>query len=600
MSEPTLGSRLVERLDLLKSVARLATYGRYMLPKSNVNPYMLLEQRATRQPGDLAIAYEDDRYTWSQLAEEVGRYADFFAREGIKQGDVVALVMENRPDYVFAVMGLNRLGATSSLINTNLSGRALVHAIRVCNASRILVGEECLAVVEDVKEEIDQLSFDKHVFVRSEGGNEASPPESGARVIDEDLAAASAAAAPRAANVNNSDVFCYIYTSGTTGLPKAAIIRGQRMLAANLTFGHMMHRAGPGDVIYVALPLYHSSGMFLGWGAALATGAAIAIRRKFSASAFVDDLRRFDATSFLYIGELCRYLLARPEGADDRNHRVRVAVGNGMRPDIWEAFQDRFGIPVIREFYGSTEGNVPAANIEGRPGMVGKLPRGQAIVRCDLTTGEVIRNAEGRCEPIEPGEVGLLLGRISKVLSFDGYVDREATNKKVLEGVFKTGDQYFDTSDLIELHEGRWISFADRAGDTFRWKGENVSTNEVAEIIDACPGVEEANVYGVLVPNTDGRAGMAAIRTTDEFDLEVLTDLVGRDLAGYQRPLFLRLLQSEMRLTGTFKHQKVEYRDEAFDLSRISDPLYVLVGRRYRVLDEETLARIEKGEIVLG
>jgi acyl-CoA synthetase (AMP-forming)/AMP-acid ligase II len=316
MSTTAPQSGLSERWDLLKSVARLLPYGRYMLPKSKVSPYGLVEHRAATQAGNLALAYEDQRYTWSLLAEHAGRYADFFARQGVKQGDVVAIVMENRPDFVFAVMGLNRIGATSSLINTNVTGRALVHAIKVCHATKILVGEECLPAVEEVAGELDQLSFEKDVYIRREEGA-AAPLESAGWVIDDELAASSAANAPRATNVSNADVFCYIYTSGTTGLPKAAIIRGQRMLAANLTFGHMMHRARPGDVIYVALPLYHSSAMFLGWGAALATGSAIAIRRKFSASAFTDDLRRFRATSFLYIGELCRYLLAKPERAGD-------------------------------------------------------------------------------------------------------------------------------------------------------------------------------------------------------------------------------------------------------------------------------------------
>jgi acyl-CoA synthetase (AMP-forming)/AMP-acid ligase II len=414
-------------------------------------------------------------------------------------------------------------------------------------------------------------------------------------VIDDALEQSSTERDSHGYTPSNSDVYCYIYTSGTTGLPKAAIIRNQRMLGANIGFGRLMHRCGPGDTIYVTLPLYHSSAMFLGWGPALVTGASIALRRKFSASSFWQDIRRFDATSFIYIGELCRYLLNQPPDPKDREHRLRTCAGNGLRPDIWETFQRRFDIPVIREFYGSTEGNTALLNFEGRPGMIGKMQRGQALVRCDPMTGELIRNAEGRCERIGEGEIGLLLGRVSKVLRFDGYLDPAATNKKLVADVFEDGDQYFDTGDLLELHAGKWLSFADRAGDTFRWKGENVSTNEVAEILDGANGVLEANVFGVEIPGTEGRAGMVAISIDEGFDLEAFTKHIDENLASYQRPLFLRILADEMRVTATFKHQKVEYRDEAFDLARVKDPLYVRDGDGFAALTPARHEELERG-----
>jgi acyl-CoA synthetase (AMP-forming)/AMP-acid ligase II len=505
--------------------------------------------------------------------------------------------MENRPDFLFALMGLARLGATTSLINTNLVGRALVHAIGVCGAGRVLVGEERLDALEQVAGELTGVDLDKGLYVKRDEG---TLDTGGRRVIDAELEAADGRAAPRDPEPRNDDVFCYIYTSGTTGLPKAAIIRNVRMILANLSFGHLMHRSGPGDVIYVTLPLYHSSAMFLGFGAALATGAGMALRRKFSASAFWEDVRRYDATSFIYIGELCRYLLNKPEQPGERDHRLRVGVGNGMRGDIWVPFQERFGVPLIREFYGATEGNAPLINLEGRPGMIGKLRSGQALIRCDATTGEPVRDAAGRCERISTGEIGLLVGRINRVTSFDGYVDESATEKKVLRDVFKPGDRWFDSGDLLHLHEGGWLSFADRAGDTFRWKGENVSTNEVADILDAVPGVVEANVYGVQIPGSDGRAGMAAIKTDASFDLSAFTKTVDGELASYQRPLFLRLLQGEMNITGTFKHQKFEYREQGWDLSRIDDPMYALIDGVYVPLDEALAERIARGEVIPG
>jgi acyl-CoA synthetase (AMP-forming)/AMP-acid ligase II len=326
----------------------------------------------------------------------------------------------------------------------------------------------------------------------------------------------------------------------------------------------------------------------------------MALRRKFSVSAFWDDVRAYEATSFLYIGELCRYLLNRPREPGERDHRLRVGVGNGMRPDIWVRFQERFGVPVIREFYGATEGNAPILNFEGRPGMVGRIRAGQVLVRCDPATGEIVRNADGFCERVTPGEAGLLLGKISKVLSFQGYVDEQATRRKIVEHVFEKGDQYFDSGDLLQLHEKGWLSFADRAGDTFRWKGENVSTNEVAEILDGARGVHEANVYGVEVPGAEGRAGMAALRVDASFDLAGFADYVEKNLARYQRPRFLRLLQGEMRVTSTFKHQKVAYREEGFDPGRVTDPLHLWRDGRFEKLDAELFGRIARGEVEVG
>lgn len=590
---PSLG----ERLDTLRAVGRLVGAARYLRPGARESVATLLTERVRRGPDDLALAWQDARWTWVELDAHAARYAAFFAAEGVRKGDVVALLLENRPDFLFALMGLARLGATASLINTNLVGRALVHALAVCDARRLLVGAERLDAVEHVAGEIQGIDPEKGLYVVRD---EVPHDTGGRRVIDAEVEAADGRSAPRDPAPRVDDVFCYIYTSGTTGLPKAAIIRNRRMLMANLSFGHLMHRSGPGDVIYVALPLYHSSAMFLGFGAALATGAGMALRRRFSARAFWDDARRYRATSFIYIGELCRYLLNRPVQPGERDHGLRVGVGNGMRGDIWVPFQERFGVPLLREFYGATEGNAPLVNLEGRPGMIGRLRPGQVLVRCDATTGEPLRNATGRCERVGPGEVGLFLGRISRIMSFDGYADAQATQKKILRDVFKPGDRWFDSGDLLQLHEGGWLSFADRAGDTFRWKGENVSTHEVADVLDACPGVHEANVYGVEIPGTDGRAGMAAVKTDADFDLDAFARHVNTELASYQRPLFLRRLEGRMNVTGTFKHQKVAYRDEGWDPARVDDPLHALVDGRYEPLDAALAERIRRGEVVPG
>jgi acyl-CoA synthetase (AMP-forming)/AMP-acid ligase II len=586
-----------ERWKLVSPLARFLASTPWLMPWSRVCPARLLAVRARQRPGDPALLYRDETYSYGDLDRRVDAYARSFAREGITAGGVVAILMDNRPDYVFAVMGLNRIGAVGSLINTNLSGATLLHALAACQAQKLVLGEEHLPKLEEVADSLQTLSVDKDVLVKLDDEAATDPAYlEKLRIIDPEIA--DAADGPDLAkwSPRNSDVFCYIYTSGTTGLPKPAIIRNQRMLGSNFTFGHLMHRSRPGDVIYVPLPLYHSSAMFVGLGAGLATGAAVALRRCFSASAFWDDVRRYGATSFVYVGELCRYLLHTPESPDERSHRLRVGVGNGMSPDVWRRFQERFGVPVIREFYGSTEGNAFMLNITGRPGMVGRLPRGQALVRCDPATGEIERDANGRCTKVQAGESGLLVGRISKMLRFDGYVDEKATSKKVLEDVFEPGDRYFNSGDLLQLHDGGWLSFSDRLGDTYRWKGENVSTGEVAQLIHAADGVDEANVYGVKVPGFEGRAGMVALRPTPAFDLDQFARYVIEKLPSYQRPVFLRILSDEMQITGTFKQRKVDYRDEAFDLERIGDPLYVLQGDGYVAIDRTLYERIMNGE----
>lgn len=585
--------RFRQHRDTARQVLRLARNVPRLTPISGMSPARQLEHWADECPRSAALLFEEQRYSWAEMNARANQYAHWFNAHGVGRDDVVALVMTNRPDFLFVLFGLSKLGAVASLINTNLTGAALAHAVRVCEPKAVLAGAELAEPVRAALE-ADRKLATLPVWVQSEDPNAAEGIQAQVRNCSE--------VAPRSDfRASNDSVFCYIYTSGTTGLPKAAIIKNQRMLGANYLFGHLMHRSRQDSVVYVPLPLYHSNALFLGFGSALGTGSATALRRKFSASNFWSDVRRYEATSFVYIGELCRYLLNTPSDPEERDHRLEVGVGNGLRPDIWEAFQRRFGVPVMREFYGSTEGNAPTLNMEGKPGMIGKLGRGQILVRCDASSGELVRGASGFCEQIAPGEVGLLLGRINPLIGFEGYVDKKATEKKIVRDVLKRGDAYFNTGDLIQLHADKWLSFADRLGDTFRWKGENVSTNEVAELLNRVPGVLESNVYGVHVPGAEGRAGMGALTVTDEFDLGAFTDFVGSELPVYQRPLFLRLLrEGAMRITGTFKHQKGDYKKEGFDPQQVNEPLYYLREGKYVPLDHETFDNIQRGELMPG
>jgi fatty-acyl-CoA synthase len=556
---------------------------------------MLARRWASRTPDALAIAYEDRRVSWRELDVESDRYARWLLDQGLGAGDVAAVIMDNRPEFLMLFTALSRIGAVAALINTQIRGPGLEHAIEVSGARLAICGAEHASAVLEAAAEVPGIVPNKNlVAVRDPAGDDAHS----LRIIEDELPLSRDSDPLRGRRLRNSDLCCYVYTSGTTGLPKAAVIRNQRLLGGGFTFGHLMHRSAPGDLIYVALPLYHSSALFLGWGSALATGAAIGLRRRFSTSAFWTDVKRWGATSFLYIGEMCRYLLDSPHHPEERSHVLRAAVGNGMRPDLWIPFQERFDIPVVREFYGATEGNAPLLNISGRPGMIGRLSRGQAVVRCDLTTGDPTPGPDGCCQRVEPGETGLLLGRISRAMTFDGYVDHEATRKKVRGDVFKKGDRFFDTGDLVTMSQGGWLSFADRVGDTFRWKGENVSTLEVAAVIGRAEGVGEVSVFGVQIPSCEGRACMCVVHGIGESDLESLSLYFQRELPTYQRPLFVRISSAPLRSTSTFKQQIASYRDEGFDPSEVDDEIYVSRSGNFERCDAAVYSAIVSGEFV--
>ena len=556
------------------------------------NAARMLERGVRRWPDSDAILFEDRRYTWREVDRRVNQTAHAFRSLGVGKDDSVALLMDNRPEFLFAVTALNRIRARAALINTNISGKALTHAVGAGQATRVLVGAEHADQVVAVASELDSVPA-SGILVQRDGD---AAPTADFPVFDDIVDGASDESARGPDLPDNRECMCYIYTSGTTGLPKAAVIKNARYLSAAALFGRGMLDATHEDVVYMTLPLYHSNGMFGGWGSALVSGATLALRRKFSASAFWEDVRHVDATGFVYIGELCRYLLNRPETPEDGVHKLRVICGNGLRPDIWERFQQRFRIPLIREFYGSTEGSGGTVNFAGRPGMVGRLFPGSVVARCEAETGELLRNAEGFCERAQPGETGLLLTGITKITPFDGYVDGAATNKKIVTDAFKQGDRFYNTGDLLMLHEDDWLSFADRVGDTFRWKGENVSTNEVAEILNGAPGVLESNVYGVKVPGAEGRAGMASLNCSEDFSMDRLEGYVRENLPVYMRPYFVRL-QRDMRITGTFKHQKTDYRKEGFDPSVVQDPLYFLDGEKYVPLDQALFDDLSAGRV---
>jgi fatty-acyl-CoA synthase len=345
-----------------------------------------------------------------------------------------------------------------------------------------------------------------------------------------------------------------------------------------------MMDAHPADRMYNCLPMYHSVGGVQAPGAVLAVGGSVVLREKFSASQFWSDISRWDCTIFQYIGELCRYLLHTAASPDETRHHIRLACGNGMTPEVWAGFQDRFHIPQVLEFYASTEGGVSLFNVQGKRGAIGHIPPylvhrfAPALVRFDVDTGEPVRDEDGLCIRCAANEQGEALGRIvddpGNVGSrFEGYVSETATEKKILRNVFKAGDAWIRTGDLMRKDEKGFYYFVDRVGDTFRWKGENVATSEVSEALASFPGITHAIVYGVTIPGAEGRAGMATLVTGGTFDLPGLRRHLIERLPAYARPLFLRV-RTDFDVTGTFKYAKSDLVREGFDPSTVGDALY--------------------------
>lgn len=579
----------------IRSVARTLLRMRHVGPNSHLTVADLTERHARERPHAPALLCEDQVMDYAGLDARANRYANWALGLGVRRGEVVGLLMENRPDYVAAWLGLLKLGAVVALFNTNLRGPALAHTMNVAGARHLILGAELADAYDDARNRLD------------------APPTAwcdGAVAGYEDLETALATAGTtfdpaHRAEVTENDLAFFIFTSGTTGLPKAARISHMRMLYMMYGFAGALN-AGPSDRMYNVLPLYHTAGGICALGPAFTTGGSMAIRRKFSVHEFWEDVHRYQPTFFQYIGELCRYLLNAPPAAHERDHRLRAITGNGLRSEIWPAFQKRFAIPKILEFYGATEGNVSMVNYDGTVGAVGRLPSYMRnimkirLVRFDVEREIPVREADGRCRECAVGEAGEAIGKIENEpgKNFEGYTRHEDTEKKILRDVFEQGDAWFRTGDLLRRDENNYFYFVDRIGDTFRWKGENVSTNEVAEALSVLPGVKEANVYGVSIPGMDGRAGMVALVAAPGFDVEHLPAHLEGVLPAYAKPLFVRL-RPELEITGTFKLRKVDLVKDGFDPAHIDDPLFMLDNNRYVPLDAARYSDICSGKMRL-
>lgn len=559
----------------------------------------LVDELAEKYDKRVALISDYETFSFRQYNERANQYARWAIENGIRKGDCVALMMPNRPEYLAIWLGVARAGGVTALLNTNLNGAALAHCINIVKPKHIIVAAGLVAHVQSARSALDE---ELHYWI--DGAD-----HEGYQRLNEDVDRHLVGPLHSSEHpvVTTEDRCLYIYTSGTTGLPKAANINHYRVQGIMAAFSAATN-ATQTDRIYVCLPMYHSVGGVLAIGTTITVGGSVVIAERFSAARFWDDIVDHHCTIFQYIGELCRYLVNSPPHPKEQKHSLKFCTGNGLRPDIWMDFKTRFAIPKIFEWYAATEGNAVLFNFDGRPGSIGRIPKWMErrfvirVVKFDVQSQDVVRDENGFCILADMNEVGEMIAEIlddptKPSQRFEGYVDLRATEEKIMRNVFKAEDTWFRTGDLVKVDALGYFFFIDRTGDTFRWKGENVATSEVAETLTSCQGIMEANVYGVIVGQYDGRAGMAAIVVDDSFDLVSFKVHIVERLPRYARPLFLRL-SNQLDKTGTFKMRKVDLMKDGFNPDIIPDDLYFNhpVERRYVPLDRALYDQIQQSE----
>ncbi|WP_017255166.1 long-chain-acyl-CoA synthetase [Pseudomonas tolaasii] len=572
----TWGMMLRKVPSIVKALPRVVRGMRAANVTDPVQPCGLgwhFEQATLRNPDGAALLYGETVLSYSDANRRANRFAHYLQAQGIAKGDVVALFIENRPELLLSVLAVTKLGGICAMLNTSQTQATLVHSLNLVTPVAIVVGAELAGAFDAVRDQV-AIAADRTWFVAD--SSVAPAPEG---YID--LMAASAECAEdnpaSTAQIFFNDPCFYIYTSGTTGLPKAGIMKHGRWTKTAVSFGSIALDMGPDDVLYCTLPLYHATGLCVCWGSAIVGASGFAIRRKFSASQFWEDARKFKATTLGYVGELCRYLLDQPPGAQDLDNRVTKMVGNGLRPGVWAQFKQRYGVDHICELYAASDGNIGFTNVLNFDNTIGFCLQHWALVDYAPDTGEPLRGRDGFMRKVQTGGQGLLLARIDEKSPFDGYTDPEKNRKVVLTDVFEKGDRYFNTGDLLRSIGFGHAQFVDRLGDTYRWKGENVSTTEVENVLLQHPQIAEVVAYGVEIENTNGRAGMVAITPSESLaslDMRELLQFAHGQLPHYAVPLFLRI-KVQMETTGTFKYQKVKLKEEAFDPDRAgNDPVF--------------------------
>ncbi|WP_192982104.1 long-chain-acyl-CoA synthetase [Pseudomonas sp. EggHat1] len=590
-------AHLPQHLPRVPRMLRGLYYAGIRNREKNLSLAWALQRAAERHPERPALMDENRQLSYHAFNAWANRLAWALKAEGVSHGDVVAVMLENRLELLAILAALSKLGAVGALINTTQRGKVLAHSFNLVKPGFLVIGDELHGVFDEIADQLHTPCTRRYWIADQDCLSDAGQAPDGWLNLMQLAAAQAEDNPPDSLRVRMKDACFLIYTSGTTGLPKASIMSHGKWIKAYGGFGHSGLTLSERDVLYLTLPCYHNNAVTVCWSAALAGGAAIALRRRFSASAFWSDVARYQATCFGYIGELCRYLLNQPVHPAEQGNSLRCMIGNGLRPSIWSDFKQRFGVEQITEFYASSEGNIGFTNVFNFDNTVGYTPATYAIVRYDLENDRPIRGNKGFLQKADKGEAGLLISEISAKWPFDGYTDPAKSEAAILRDVFKKGDAWFNTGDLMRDIGCKHAQFVDRLGDTFRWKGENVSTTEVENVLGAFPGVEDAVVYGVEIPGTNGRCGMAALRLAQGFELDgaALGTHLDARLPAYAAPLFVRLL-GEVETTGTFKYKKADLKQAGYDPRQVDGPLFVRLpsSTSFEPLDDELHAAIAR------
>lgn len=601
----------VSALDIARSLPGIfrrlpaITRGLYYYALKNENRELtlgtLIESNARNLGSRPAILFEDRSITWSELDGWANRIARYLQDQGLTKGDAIAIFLENRPELLAVVAGAAKLGVACAMLNTSQRGKVLEHSINLIEPKMMVVGEELFEAFDGIRTDLKTAHPQPFQFLADTNTlNAFGDAPTGYANMAEQVSTFNSDAPVLSDAPKMGDTAIYLFTSGTTGLPKAAPGSHRKFIMAYGGFGLMSLAMKPEDVLYCTLPLYHGTALLVCWGSVLAGGSAIVLRRKFSASAFWDDVRYYHATTFGYVGELCRYLLNQPPSEQDRNHSLTKMIGNGLRPSIWKEFKERFGIETVAELYASSEGNIGFSNFFNMDNTVGFSTAPYKLVKFHDGTRDPVRNEKGFMQEVAKGEPGLLIGEITKKWSFEGYTQKEATEKSILRNAFKKGDAWFNTGDVLKEIGCGHLQFVDRMGDTYRWKGENVSTTEVENIIDGSGMVEEAIVYGVEIPGTNGKAGMVTLvphSNGREFDVNSLFAYLRDNLPAYAVPVFARITHA-IEKTGTFKYRKVDIQKLGYSL-RDGEEVYAWLpgAEGYTLLTRELVSEIDTGGV---
>ena len=596
--------KIREFFRVLGELRYLIPLMRYEFPSPDDNASLAhsFEETVTKFGSNNFIYFENEKWTYNQTNEAANILANKLVDDGVEHGDRVVLFMENRPNYIISILALNKIGAIGVLINTSLTGNPLIHCINSSDSKKCIVGAELASPLKEVLSEIN-IKDKSDIYWVKDGTNYECPQW--ASNLDTLIDTSKSNNLSITSKVTAKDTAFYIFTSGTTGVPKAALFPNAKIIAASVNISKGGYRIDSSDCMYNCLPLYHSTGLMLGLCACVQVGAATFIRRKFSASAFWKEAKQFNTTAFVYVGELCRYLSFQEPSEEEVNNPISKMVGNGLRPDLWDCFRNRFNVERIVEIYGASEGNALFMNLLNKDETIGMTNAKVGIFKYDVAEDKLVKDENDKYIEVDDHQPGLLLVEIGPNAIYNGYTDKKASEEKVVKNVLVEGDRWFNTGDLVKTMDvgfslGRkHYQFVDRVGDTFRWKSENVSTNEVAEILNSFEHVNMANVYGVKVPKSEGRAGMVAFNCNlDEFNWDDFSSFVIDKLPSYAQPIFVRIIE-ELETTGTFKLKKNDLREEAYHLDKVNGNQVFIKKpgqNTYVPLDRDYYEVIESGQ----